>query len=156
MARKITLPVDPEKMRGAFARRDLQFAETSRELGYDSGYISGCLNERKITKTAALLLEQLYNISAEEYMPDQQPQPIGAQQTKIPEVDELPSRVTIDMEALRETIAQAVVDATVSLIQSPAIRGELQKMLYQAIKGTLLEIKREKLTDAARAAQAAN
>lgn len=89
-------------------------------------------------------------------MPDQQPQPIGAQQTKIPEVDELPSRVTIDMEALRETIAQAVVDATVSLIQSPAIRGELQKMLYQAIKGTLLEIKREKLTDAARAAQAAN
>lgn len=139
MAKKLMYPVDAQKMRDALTQRGLMFTEVSNAIGYESGYISGVLNEKKIAKAAAMLLERIYNIQPEDYKPE-------TEESVTPEVEPAPAPVqpSFDMADLRETVTQSIVDAALILLQNKHVRAEFQQMLYASIKGALAKIASER------------
>lgn len=145
MPKKVTYPVDKARIQECFDKRGLKQSDVSHEIGYERGYITNSILEGRFTKTAAILLEKLYNIKPEDYKPDEVEEEVVEATVEAENAPEGGENVpALDCVVLRETVAQAIIDSVTVLIQSKHVRTELQQMLYSAIRGALLQIDQEK------------
>ena len=63
------LPIDGDKLRELIFSKGY-ITDISEELGYGKTYLTQVCKGRKITQTAALLLDKLYGIKYEDYKPE--------------------------------------------------------------------------------------
>ena len=95
MARRSqTIEIDPNKLREELRRRGLNVTALSKELGYNSQYMSQALKNGSIGMPAANQLELRYNIDMELMKPD------AEQKTEEPEVN------TEEINSLKEEIQE--------------------------------------------------
>lgn len=95
MARRSqTIEIDPNKLREELRRRGLNVTALSKELGYNSQYMSQALKNGAIGMPAANQLELRYNIDMSLMTPD------AKVETKAPEVD------TEEIKSLKEEIRE--------------------------------------------------
>ena len=66
MAEKM-LKIDGLKLKKALKTKKLTMKDVSNELGYESSYVSICCKTDKISRSAAKLLEVLYDIKLSDY-----------------------------------------------------------------------------------------
>ena len=63
--------IDREKITKELYKRDKNLSEVSREIGYDSGYLStSCSRDKRISKIAMNYLERTYGITPDMIAPD--------------------------------------------------------------------------------------
>lgn len=105
--------IDSEALRRELEVRNLSFKEASEAMGYSKTYLSKIINRGAdiIPKTAALLLENLYNIKPEAYVIPDKPEPVQ----EWDPLQELEANLVIDPERLEEIIYQAVKRALIEV-----------------------------------------
>ena len=62
------VPIVPEKLELELAKRGINKAYASTEIGRANNYIATCLNAGNINKQSMILLEKMYDIKPESYM----------------------------------------------------------------------------------------
>lgn len=104
MANTVTIRIDPEKLTREFEKRNLMMKAVSRELGYNEDYFAGCRQRCKISKSAAMSLQNKYNIRVEEYEAREEPPAPKLETTAAQPVE-------IDYTKLYNVIYEAVYSA---------------------------------------------
>lgn len=103
------LPVDGEKFKAQFVKRGLNMAEVSIELGHSRSFLNGICGTSnraaKISKSASIFLDKLYNIKYEDYAPD------GVKSKSAVPAEKEQDSPSIDYDRLYKVVYNAVYNA---------------------------------------------
>jgi len=65
------IKIDPDKLTKEFEKRNLMKGDVSEEMGHNRNYFADIIRRGTIPKPAVVFLMKNYNISPEEYTPDE-------------------------------------------------------------------------------------
>lgn len=72
MSVKKMVECDTNKLYPLLKQRGLKPSQVSRDIGFGSDYLANAVQRKRISESAALLLDKLYNIKADEYTFDKE------------------------------------------------------------------------------------
>lgn len=79
MANKSMIPLDPEKFRAAMKKHGIgTYTEINAGCGYNSGAIEYAIKNRRMTKVMSTALRLKWEMTPEEYAPEEKPEPAPA------------------------------------------------------------------------------
>lgn len=129
MSRTPMLKIDGEALRRELLKRNLDFKTVSQEIGYDKTYISKCILNNQVSRTAAMLLDIKYDIKDADLAPREDP--------------------TANSQVARETLLffnrlEGSIKAGIQeALMDEVTRRELCDVIYRAVKTATKEALKE-------------
>ena len=105
------IQIDGEALRREFRVRNVWLKDASANLGYDPSYLSKASKVGRISKSAMLLIQAMYNINPDIYVVKEEPKSEEVK-AEVVEVVQHSGLTDDDLQKLYKVIYTAVYEAT--------------------------------------------
>ena len=139
------ITIDGEKLRALLLDKGIKPSEASKAIGFASNYWSKAMSNRTCSEVAAKALFMRLGIRQEDYQIDDEIpfMPDFPKQTEmeIPTVIDV-QKAGLTAEDVRAAVREGVLDAAVQIAASEDITRALNKLIYNAVHGAIINAAR--------------
>lgn len=141
------LQIDGERLRQRLLDVGVKPSTASTEIGFAANYWGKAMKTGMCSEIAANALQMRYGINPEDYtVKDDEPAFFNAQQTceqttMMPDTQS-GAAVTINLDALRSIICEAICDAAVQIAADKGLQDALNHTIYGAAYGAMVNANR--------------